>query len=91
MKVLDPTHEQHAADGQPAQRLDSLEGASIGIITNGKEGTDQLFSNISDLLRERHGVGDVHVRRKASYSAPAETEILDEAKRWTAVITGVGD
>ena len=26
-----------------------------------------------------------------SYSAPAETSLMDEAKKWAAVITGIGD
>ena len=91
IRVLDPTHEQDAGDGRPAARPASLDGAEIGIITNGKEGTSGLFAHISQQLRARLGVSNVHVRQKASYSAPAETKILDEAKQWAAVITGVGD
>ena len=91
MRVLDPTHEQDASASQPARRLPSLRGATLGIITNGKEGTSAFFDQVARLLEERHGISAVEVRRKASYSAPAETEILDEAKRWTAVLTGVGD
>jgi len=41
--------------------------------------------------REQLGVGNVVWRTKSNYSAPADTHIVDEIKRWQAVITGVGD
>jgi hypothetical protein len=30
-------------------------------------------------------------RRKSNYSAPADAHIVDELRRWQAVVTGIGD
>jgi predicted nuclease of predicted toxin-antitoxin system len=43
------------------------------------------------MLLEDFGVADVVWRTKSNYSAPADAHILDEARRWHAVVTGVGD
>jgi hypothetical protein len=91
LRVLDPTHEMRAAGGQPAARLASLAGKSVGFISNGKEGTKGYFAHLERLLREELGVADVVWRTKANYSAPAEPAIVDEIKRWHAVVAGVGD
>ena len=43
------------------------------------------------MLREELGVADVVWRTKSNYSAPADADIVDEIKRWQAVVAGVGD
>ncbi len=43
------------------------------------------------MLREELGVADVVWRTKSNYSAPADAYIVDEIKRWHAVVAGVGD
>jgi hypothetical protein len=91
MRVLDPTNERTAGGGQPAPRLTSLKGKTIGFISNGKEGTTGFFAHLDRMLREEFGVADVVFRRKANYSAPAGAAIVDEIKKWQAVVTGVGD
>lgn len=73
------------------RRLASLSGATVGIISNGKENTQPFFDHLEDHLRRRFGVVDVIRRVKANYSAPADAELIAEAKRWDAVLAGVGD
>jgi hypothetical protein len=90
-RVLDPTHEKTAAGVKFAPRLPSLAGLTVGFISNGKEGTKGFFAELERGLREQLGVGEVVWRTKSNYSAPADTHIADEIKRWQAVITGVGD
>jgi hypothetical protein len=90
-RVLDPTHEKTAAAIKLAPRLASLAGQTVGLISNGKEGTKGFFAELERGLREQLGVGNVVWRTKSNYSAPADTHIVDEIKRWQAVITGVGD
>ena len=91
MQILDPSHEEGAEGFVPAARLAALEGATVGVISNGKEGTRGFFSAFEKELKERYGVGQVVLRTKANYSAPAEAGLMDEAKRWHALVAGVGD
>ena len=91
MEILDPTHEGHSPDFAPAARLRSLEGATIGVISNGKKSTKPFFDALERELVEKHGVATVVRRTKSNYSAPADAEIMDEAKKWDALVAGVGD
>ena len=89
--VLDPTPEKTPAVGQLAPRLLSLEGRTIGFISNGKEGTKGFFRHLDRMLREEHGVARVVSRTKSNYSAPADAHIAAEIGQWDAVISGIGD
>ena len=90
-RVLDPTNEKRDVGGKPAPRPASLRGRTVGIISNGKEGTKEYFAHVARLLREELGVAQVELRTKSNFSAPADTHIVDEIRRWQAVVTGVGD
>ena len=90
-RVLDPTPEQAPAVGQLAPRLDTLEGKTIGFISNGKEGTKAYFTHLDRLLREELGVVQVVWRTKSNYSAPADPHIVAEIRQWDAVVSGIGD
>ena len=95
LRVLDPTFEEGAGEDAagfvPAARLPGLEGATVGVISNGKKGTAPFFAHLARLLRARHGVARVVLRVKGSFSAPAERAIMDEAAQWSAAVAGVGD
>ncbi|MBV8703960.1 MAG: hypothetical protein JO118_09650, partial [Acetobacteraceae bacterium] len=64
---------------------------TVGVISNGKEGTKGFFAHLDQMLREELGAAAVLIRVKANYSAPAEAPIVEEGKGWDAVITGIGD
>lgn len=91
MRVLDPTNEMKTAEIVLAPRLASLEGLTVGIITNAKEGTKGYFTHLERLLRDEMGVTDVVWREKSNYSAPMDAHIVQELTNWHAVFTGVGD
>ena len=91
IRVLNPTSESTVVALEPAPRLQSLEGKTVGLISSGKEGTAGFFAHVDRLLRERYGVAEVILRTKSNYSAPAEDEIIDEARNWDLAITGLGD
>ena len=91
IKVLDPSHEDDARAFTPAQRLESLQGATVAIISNGKKGTQPFFDAFERELIDGHGVAKVVRLIKSNYSAPVEPELLNEAERWQALIAGVGD
>ena len=91
LRILDPTNEIRAVGGQPAARPSSLQGKTIGFISNGKEGTKGYFTQLERMLREEFGIAHVAWRTKSNYSAPADAHIIDEIPKWDAVVTGVGD
>jgi hypothetical protein len=90
-QVLDPTNETAPSRGEPAPRLATLAGKTVGFISNGKEGTQDFFAHLDRMLREEFGVAEVIRRVKSNYSAPADRDIADEIARWHAVVTGIGD
>jgi hypothetical protein len=91
LRVFDPTNEMKATGASLAPRLTSLEGKTVGIITNAKEGTKGYFTHLDRMLREQLRVADVVWRTKSNYSAPADAHIVKEITNWHAVFTGVGD
>jgi hypothetical protein len=91
LRVLDPTNETKPIAGALAERPSTLRGKTVGIISNGKEGTKEYFAHLDRMLRQELGVGDVVWRTKSNYSAPADAYIVDEIKKWHAVVAGVGD
>ncbi len=91
IQVLDPTNERATAVGTLAPRLVSLQGKTVGFISNGKEGTKGYFAHLDRALRREQGVADVVWRTKSNYSAPADRAIADEIRNWHAVVTGIGD
>jgi hypothetical protein len=91
LRVLDPTNERVAALAQRAPRLASLAGCTVGIISNGKEGTKDYFAHLAEMLRREHRVAEVVLRTKSNYSAPADPYITAEVRNWDAVVTGIGD
>lgn len=91
LRVLDPTSEANPPLGRLAPRLASLEGRTVGFISNGKEGTKVYFGHLARILKDECGVAEVVSRVKSNYSAPADPWIAEEMRRWDAVITGIGD
>ena len=91
IEFLDPTHEAGAAGVARADRLSSLEGATVAIISNGKKNTKPFFDAMADELRHTHKVADVVRLTKSNYSAPVEPALLAEAEKWQAIISGIGD
>lgn len=91
IEVLNPTFDDAAADFDPAPRLASLAGSTVGVISNGKHGTVPFFDAIEAELRDRYGVAEVVRVVKPNYSAPAGDEIIDRARTWNALVAGIGD
>ncbi len=89
--ILDPTHEEDSKVFQMASGLKNLKGARIGFISNGKKGTYPFFNVLESLLKNEYDVGEVVRVVKKNYSAPADSEIMNQVTKWDAVVTGVGD
>jgi hypothetical protein len=90
--VFDPTEGPMAKAFTPAPRSASLAGKIVGILDNGKPGSDLLLREVQELLRREAGVADFVLLRKASAYRPAPDEQLDDlARRVDAVVAGIGD
>ncbi len=90
LQILNPSHEEVVEVTELADRLPDLSGVTVGIISNGKQGTRPFFDALEAELRAR-GVGEVERVTKPNYSAPAGDDILDRAKQWNALVAGIGD
>ena len=91
LQILNPSHEEVVEVTELADRLPDLSGITVGIISNGKHGTRPFFDALADELERSHGVTSVIRVVKPNYSAPAGDDILDEARAWHALISGIGD
>ena len=91
IRVLNPTNEIAIKTTSLATRPRTFSGTTVGIISNGKEGTKGFFDHLSRLLHDDLGVQDVVFKLKSNYSAPADESIIAEAANWDFAITGIGD
>ena len=91
IEVLDPTWGDDAAPFSEAAPLAGVAGATIGIVSNGKQGTRPFFAALADELTTVHGAAEVVVVVKGNYSAPADAAVMDRATAWNALISGIGD
>ena len=91
IEVLDPTHEGGTAGFAPAPRLRTLRGATVAIVSNGKQGTRPFFDAFEHALKHEHGVAQVLRLTKGNYSAPMEADVLARAAAADAIVAGVGD
>lgn len=91
IEFLDPTHENLSPGFTLAPRLETLDGAVVAIISNGKKGTVPFFDALETELRDAFGVAEVVRLTKGNYSTPAEATLLNDAERWNALIAGIGD
>jgi hypothetical protein len=74
------------------RRLSTLDGATVGLLTNTKLNAEPLLRALGELLQARYALNDLLVRVKPNFSLPAPAAILDElAARCDVVIAGVGD
>lgn len=93
--IMDPTGQSksEARSGlKLAPRRADLTGVSVGLLENGKQNARLFLEQVADVLRQRYGAGDVSMRRKEVFSAPAPPELVDEiSAECDVVVTGVGD
>lgn len=93
--IMDPTGRtqgETSAGLALAPRRGDLSGATVGLLENGKQNARLFLEEVAGVLRDRHGVGEVTLRRKEVFSAPAPPELVDEMSAAAdVVVIGVGD
>ena len=90
--ILDPTDERTPNRVPRAQRLGSLAGKRIGLLDISKPKGDQFLDRIEALLKEQHGVAEVHRFTKPTFTKPAPRDLRNEiAGKCDAVIEALAD
>jgi len=93
MPILDPTgSSQENRYSLAPRRLRTLDGARLGLLGNTKLNADAVLAAIGELLKERYTLESVIARTKATFSCPAEDQVVNElVETCDVVIAGVGD
>ncbi len=90
--LCDPVAEAEPEALHLAAPLGEPRGKVIGLLDNGKWNAGKLLAGVGDRLRREHGVAGLVVRRKPTFSRPADEELLAElGETCDAVVTAIGD
>lgn len=92
MRLVDPTVPAKEPDCRRAPALASLDGLTIGLLSNRKLNADRLLTETADLLRTRFGGTVLPMAAKNNASAPAPAELLTNlSPECDYLITAAGD
>jgi hypothetical protein len=79
-------------EAKPAPpRLESLAGATVGLLDIGKPGGSVFLDRLEALLKERYGVKAVLRETKPTFAKPAPEAVLDRLRAADAVIEALAD
>ena len=92
MKLIDPTVKSAAYNCMRAPRFDSVDGLTIGLLTNGKVNADVLLRETTELFRTRNNCQVLDMASKSNASAPAPGGTIKAlALACDFLITAMGD
>ncbi len=92
MKLVDPTVHAPKSANAHAPRLAKLDGARMGLLSNGKANADALLRETARVFAERHGCQSVEFIDKRDASRPSAPEHLRRLSEHVEfLITAVGD
>ena len=74
-----------------APRLETVQGAVVGLLDISKPRGDVFLDRLETVLRERYGVGEVRRLRKPTFARRAPADVLAEADRCGAVVEALAD
>ena len=92
LQVLDPTVEPIPQDAVIAPRPETLDGAVVGLLANGKHNSPEILELVQEILADRYDFKDVVFRNKGNASRPCPQHIMGEmVEQCDVVITASGD
>lgn len=91
LEVLDPRGEVEHQSLPIAERLDSLEGATVGLLDNSKSNADIFLKAIGEHLQSEYGVEEIVYRRKDKSPIPADSIADQLHSQCDAVVNAYGD
>lgn len=75
-----------------AKRLDTIDGITLGLLSNGKANSVELLDRVADELAAHLGIGRIIRHTKPHPSLPASDEVMTMfAEQAHAVLMAVGD
>lgn len=78
--------------GSAAKRLDTIDGITLGLLSNGKANSVELLDRVADELAAHLGIGRIIRHTKPHPSLPASDEVMTMfAEQAHAVLMAVGD
>lgn len=90
-QVLDPRGDVTVDARSPADRLESLEGKTVGFLDNAKTNADIFLDEVSEVLSEEYGVEETIHRRKSNTAIPADSIATYLNDHCDAVVNAYGD
>ena len=92
IEVLDPTVAPIPAAAVTAPRPESLDGAVVGLLANGKRNAAEMLDLVREILADRYDFKEVVTRNKGNAARPCPDDILQElAAGCDVAITASGD
>lgn len=95
IRILDPTMKNYTTDRQSntiAPRVVSLDGITIGLLSNGKARALELMHYVIENLEAKYFIREVITFVKSHPSRPVAQQQLESIlQRCQAVITAIGD
>ena len=90
--LVDPTLRVDSPDATLAARPVSLEGAVVGLVSNGKTHARRILSRVAQNLIDSHGAREAVLLVKSTANLPATPEqVAALAPDVTAIIAAIGD
>ena len=90
--VLDPTVEPVPGVSGMASRSKSLDGVTVGLLSNGKPYAQPLLDAVVGELEKEYKIAGVVRRNKGNVSIMAPSELVEDlCKEVDFVITAIGD
>lgn len=91
IEILDPRGDVETESLPIAQRLDSLEGTTVGLLDNSKSNADIFLQAVGEHLESSYGVEEVVYRRKDKSPIPADSMADQLHSQCDAVVNAYGD
>jgi hypothetical protein len=76
--LVNPLDESARVRGNPAPRLNTLAGKTIGLLDISKPGGNYFLDRLERLLRDRFAVAHVVRASKPTFTKPAPAGIIDQ-------------
>lgn len=91
IEVLDPRGEVDTSGQSITSRLETVEGATIGLLDNSKTNARILLDEIGAILKDEYGVEEIIHKRKDKSPIPADTLADQLHATCDAVVNAYGD
>lgn len=80
-----------SGDSVLSDRLSSLDGKTVGLLSNAKKNSDHFLESVAAHLRERADVTVADLITKPTATSPADDEVYEQLAAYDVVLTAYGD